>query len=240
MLLPLHDLNPTARPALVTGGIIAACFAVFLWQLQVGLDVSVIVGGMVPDVLAGMNGYDLMRILPDVWGKVDPSENWGWFTVLSHMFMHGGWMHIIFNMYFLWLFGDNVEDALGRGRYLLFYLLCGLSAAIMYAIIDGGAVPMVGASGAISGVMGAYVARFPHAQVRTLLLMGIFTRIILLPAWLLIAFWFGRDVLSWLLIQQAGGGGGGVAHMAHIGGFAAGWILMKSNVLQSRHAGPWG
>ena len=236
MFLPLHDINPTVRPALVTGTLIALCAVVFMfWQLQVGMGASIAVGGMVPYLLAGVGAYDLAVQLPQVWGQYDPSMNLGWATVITHMFMHGGWIHILFNMYFLWMFGDNMEDVLGHGRFLVFYLICGVAAAAAHALIDGSAVPMVGASGAISGVMGGYVALFPAAQVRTLLLMGVFSQIILVPAWLLVAFWFGRDVLSWLVAD-----GSGVAHMAHIGGFVAGWVLVKTRLLDNRKAGPWG
>lgn len=239
MFLPLHDLNPTVRPALVTGCLIGLCFLVFIgWQLQIGINESVAVGGMVPYLLAGMGSYELAQELPQLWGRIDPAYNLGWGTLLTHMFMHGGWMHILFNMWFLWMFGDNMEDILGHLRFVVFYLVCGVAAAFAHALVDGSAVPMVGASGAISGVMGGYVARFPHAQVKVLLLMGIFSQIILVPAWLIVGFWFARDVLSWLMAAQTGGGG--VAHMAHIGGFIAGWVLVKGNFLQSRRAGPWG
>lgn len=148
-----------------------------------------------------------------------------WFTLISHMFMHGGWFHIIGNLWFLSVFGDNVEDAMGRFRFLIFYLLCGLGAAGAQILSSpGSTVPMVGASGAIGGVMGAYAVLFPKAGVHVLIFFGIITRIIL-PAWLMLGYWFLLQLVG--AIPSVAGSGGGVAFWAHIGGFAAGVALIQ-------------
>jgi membrane associated rhomboid family serine protease len=154
---------------------------------------------------------------------------WTWITPLTSMFMHGGWMHIIGNMWFLWVFGDNLEDVMGRGRFIGFYLLCGLAAAVGQMLIDPGSrVPMVGASGAISGVLAGYVRLFPHARVLTLVPIFIFLQFVELPAFLFIFIWFGLQLLQgFASLGQVGTGQGGVAFFAHIGGFVAGLVLVK-------------
>jgi membrane associated rhomboid family serine protease len=141
------------------------------------------------------------------------------------MFMHGSWFHIIGNMWFLWVFGNNVEDSLGRFRYAIFYVLCGLAAAATQALTNpASAIPMVGASGAIGGVMGAYAVRYPHARVLTLILLGIIMRTVWVPAWLMLGYWFLLQFLGGLpaLASEEGG----VAFWAHVGGFVAGVVLL--------------
>jgi len=146
------------------------------------------------------------------------------------MFMHGGWFHIIGNLWFLSVFGDNVEDAMGRVRFIMFYLLCGLAAAGAQMISNpSSAVPMVGASGAIGGVMGAYAMLYPNARVHVLIFFGIITRIVL-PAWIMLGYWFLLQIIG--AIPSVAGSGGGVALWAHIGGFIAGVVLIQ--ILQDR------
>jgi membrane associated rhomboid family serine protease len=144
-------------------------------------------------------------------------------TVLTSMFLHGSWMHLLGNMWFLWLFGNNVEDAMGRMRFLAFYLLCGLGAALAQVLSNpSSVVPMVGASGAISGVMGAYILLFPHARVYTLVPLGFFVTSWALPAWLMLGYWIALQ-----LFGSLGGAESGVAFGAHVGGFVAGLLLIK-------------
>ena len=142
------------------------------------------------------------------------------------MFLHGSWMHLIGNMWFLWIFGNNVEDSMGRGRFVVFYLLTGLVAAFAQVVTNpGSSVPMVGASGAISGVMGGYLVLYPRVRVFALLPLGFLMTSIALPAWVMLVYWLGLQLVSGLL--SAGGEGGGVAFAAHVGGFVAGVVLVK-------------
>jgi membrane associated rhomboid family serine protease len=142
------------------------------------------------------------------------------------MFMHGGWMHLIGNMWFLWLFGNNIEDSMSRPRYVAFYLLCGVAAAMAQVLADPtSAIPMVGASGAISGVMGAYLVLFPRVRVFTLIPLGFYITTLALPAWAMLVYWMLLQFLGGL--GSIGAEGGGVAFWAHMGGFVAGVVLVK-------------
>lgn len=215
--LPLYDDNPS-RPAYVTWMLIAACVAVFLWQS--GLDpqaerLAALQYGMVPGLLFGHTE------LPPQYRAIDP-----WLSPLTSMFMHGGLLHLGGNMLFLWIFGNNVEEALGRLRYLVFYALCGYGAALFQAALDTASlVPMVGASGAIAGVLGAYALLYPKANVRTLVVVIVFFRIVTIPAAAILIGWFLMQTISGL--QSAPhSGGGGVAYFAHVGGFVAGAALI--------------
>jgi membrane associated rhomboid family serine protease len=147
--------------------------------------------------------------------------------VLTSMFLHGSWMHLLGNMWFLWIFGNNVEDSMGRGRFVAFYLLCGLAAALLQVSItpDSG-VPMVGASGAISGVMGGYVVLYPFVRVYVLIFLGFFLTSIALPAWTMVGYWVLIQVLSGL-VALGGSQLGGVAFWAHVGGFFGGVVLVR-------------
>ncbi len=220
VFLPLRDDVPSQRAPLVTWAILAANLAAFAWQLSVGLPRSVLLGGAIP--------YELLTF-QDLWPRdVVPPP----LTLLTSMFLHGGVAHLAGNMLSLWIFGDNVEDAMGRGRFLVFYLLCGAVAAAAQAVataagaasLTGGDVmaalsaPMVGASGAIAGVMAAYLVLFPGARVLTLVL--IFP--LHVPAFIFIGLWFLSQVLAVLE-----GGTPGVAFFAHIGGFLAGLVLLR-------------
>ena len=150
-----------------------------------------------------------------------------YWTVLTSMFMHGGWLHLIGNMVFLWVFGNNIEDVMGHGKFLIFYLLCGVVAAATQTFVSPHSlVPMVGASGAISGVLGAYILLYPNVRVHTLILLPFFITTVALPAWVMLGYWILIQVLSGLgslsEIEK-----GGVAFFAHVGGFIAGLVLVK-------------
>ena len=149
-----------------------------------------------------------------------------WLTILTSMFMHGGWMHIIGNMLYLWIFGDNIEDNFGHVKFLIFYLVCGVAASFAHIIVDPqSVVPSLGASGAIAGVLGAYLIMFPRNRVRTLLPLGFLWTTIELPAVVVLGFWIVIQIFSQYTSSITPGQGGGVAYMAHIGGFAAGVAL---------------
>jgi membrane associated rhomboid family serine protease len=160
-----------------------------------------------------------------------------WYTPLTSMFMHGGWLHIIGNMWFMWIFGNNVEDAMGHVRFALFYVLCGLAAAAAQTFADPDSIiPMVGASGAIGGVMGAYVLLYPRVHVHMLIVLGFYVTTVAVPAVLMLGYWFLVQLLSgW---GSMGVEGGGVAFWAHVGGFVAGAILVlvfRDRELLARH-----
>jgi membrane associated rhomboid family serine protease len=161
----------------------------------------------------------------------------GWYTIVTSMFMHGGWMHLIGNMWFMWIFGDNVENSMGTPRFVMFYLLCGLAAAAVQIVSNpDSAVPMVGASGAIGGVMGAYIVLFPRGHVHMLLFFGLFVTTVAVPAIFMLGYWLILQLLSGVI--SAGGQGGGVAFWAHVGGFIAGMVLIfafRDRRLLARH-----
>jgi membrane associated rhomboid family serine protease len=216
-MIPLRDDNPSELRPVVTIALIAACTLVFLWQLAHGgrgAQAVIYSLGLIPSVLFGINQ------LPEELASVPPT-----LTIFTSMFLHGGWLHLIGNMLYLWIFGDNVEDAMGHVRFFFFYVLCGIAAAFAQAIPDpNSTVPMVGASGAISGVLGAYLLLYPHARVLVLIPIGIFPYTIRLPAGLVLVLWFGMQFLSNVLSPPSAGGG--VAFRAHIGGFVAGMALL--------------
>jgi membrane associated rhomboid family serine protease len=210
-VFPLKDNIPTRSFPLVTIALIAANIGAFLMQLSLGpdgFDHTVKTLGAIPrEVLT-------LRDLPP-YGPVRPP-----FTLLTSMFLHGGIAHIAGNMLFLWIFGNNVEDALGKTRYLFFYLAAGVAAGLTQALLEPrSSLPMVGASGAIAGVLGAYLLLYPHARVLTAVPIFIFIRLVYLPAWLFLIIWFVYQVAYSMLGAQ------GVAWFAHIGGFLAGFAL---------------
>jgi membrane associated rhomboid family serine protease len=210
-MIPLWDDNPTHRTPFVTIGIILACVLIYAWQHSLGPAGGFAIYGysFIPAVLFGE-----AQLPPEV--KVLPA----WATMFSAMFLHGNLAHLGGNMLYLWIFGNNIEDVMGHGRFALFYLLCGLAAAFAQALPDPASeIPMIGASGAISGVLGAYILLFPHARVRVLIL--IFLRTI--PAWLLLGIWIFFQLSSGIGADLAEGG---VAWWAHVGGFAAGMTLV--------------
>ena len=234
-MIPLKDYNPTRRRPVVTVALIALCVLVFLWQISGGghgFQRTVYGLGMIPAVLTGR-----ARLAAGL-EMVDP-----WATLLTSMFLHGGWMHLIGNMLYLWIFGNNVEDRFGHFGFLAFYLASGLAAAAAQILPDPASeTPMVGASGAISGVLGAYLVFFPRARVLVLIPVG-FMFVYTLPAAWLLGFWFLFQILSALATPATAGG---VAWWAHIGGFVFGVvvaILVRERTAaggRSRRPGPWG
>ena len=229
-MIPYHDENDTVRPAVVTLSIIAICALMWLFVQGAGSEVllaeSVCNLGLIPGELtqalqAGMQ-FPIARGLACV---IDPGPQY--LNVLSSMFLHGGWMHLIGNMWFLWLFGNNIEDSMTRPRFIAFYLLCGLGAALAQVLAEpASSVPMVGASGAISGVMGAYLVLYPKARVFTFVPLGFIFTTIALPAWVMLIYWMALQIFGGLA-QSVAEEGGGVAFWAHIGGFVAGVVLIK-------------
>ena len=227
-MFPLRDDNPTLQRSVVTFGIVV--INIIVWIAVQGLGTSPTLAesvcrfGLIPGQLLG-SVPEGTRIALGPHSSYLISSNPHWFSLVSHMFMHGGWFHIIGNMWFLWVFGDNVEDAMGRIRFVFFYLLCGLAAAGAQMLSDpSSAVPMVGASGAIGGVMGAYAILYPGVGVHTLIFLGFFVQRIIIPAWMMLGYWFLLQIVG--ALPSVAGAGGGVAFWAHIGGFAAGVVLV--------------
>ena len=229
-MLPYHDENATQRPAVVTLTLIA--INVLVWLLIQGagatepLAASVCNLGLIPGELTGTvppgAGFPMGEGLVCL---TDPGPQVA--HVFTSMFLHGSWMHLLGNMWFLWLFGNNIEDSMTRPRFLAFYLLSGLSAALLQVIVEpNSTIPMVGASGAISGVMGAYLVLYPRARVYTLVPLGFFITSIGLPAWVMLIYWMALQLLGGLT-RIGASEEGGVAFWAHVGGFVAGVILVK-------------
>lgn len=225
-MFPLKDENPTYHKSLATFTIIG--LNVFSWVVIQGLGlnpylaVSVCKYGLIPGELLEKVHQGAQVSMGGGFACVIGEPNW--LTFITSMFMHGGWFHLIGNMWFLAVFGDNVEDVLGPLKFIFFYILCGLSAAVAQMISNPSSpVPMVGASGAIGGVMGAYALLFPRAPVHMLVFFGFFFTRIVVPAIFMLGYWF--------LLQLLGGfvssGTGGVAFWAHIGGFMAGILVIK-------------
>jgi len=215
LMIPLHDDNPTRITPFVTIGFIIASILVFFWQLSLGTagQHAVYGLGMIPATLLGG------KSLPDELAMIPP-----WMTLFTSMFMHGGWMHLIGNMLYLWIFGNNVEDAMGHTRFIIFYLLSGVVAAMSQALPDTGSViPMIGASGAVSGILGAYLLMYPHARVLVVVPIGIIITTLRVPAVFVLGFWFLMQLIS---SAATSGQQGGVAFGAHIGGFIAGMALI--------------
>ena len=210
-MIPLRDINPTRRFPLVTVVLVVANVLVFLLELLLPsegvLDSFVFTWGLIP--------AELMRLSPLAV-----------VTVFTSMFIHSGFLHLGGNMLYLWIFGDNIEQALGHFRFILFYLLCGIGAALGQVLLDpSSAIPMVGASGAISGVLGAYLLLFPKAEVETLVFLGYFARLVRMPAVVVLGMWILLQLFSGLLSLGAEATGG-VAFFAHIGGFVSGLVLV--------------
>jgi membrane associated rhomboid family serine protease len=213
LAVPLYDDNPTARAPVITYYLIGMCAGAFLWELGHNGRAVLYGYGMIPAELFGLwHPPRAFRVVPP------------WATVLTSMFLHGGWFHLIGNMLFLWIFGNNIEDVLGRARYLCFYLCCGVVAALTQAFsIPTSHVPMVGASGAIAGVLGAYLLLYPNANVHCFVWIVIFFRIVNVPAWILLGLWFMIQLVNGLAKSP---GTPGVAFWAHVGGFVSGVVLI--------------
>lgn len=213
-MIPLRDINPTERFSLVTFTLIVLNCAVFVYELTLGTvdgGTFLVSFGLIPKRL----------FYPEsVMGGTIPAAA----TLFTSMFLHGGWLHVAGNMLYLWIFGNNVEDATGRFRYIIFYLICGLFAAVAHAFVNRSSLtPLIGASGAVSGVLGAYVLLYPRARVVTLVMFGFYLRTVKVPALIVLGFWF---VLQFLNALISGNSGGGVAWYAHIAGFLAGTFLI--------------
>ena len=215
-MIPLKDYIPTSRVPYVTYAVVGACVLVFLWQLSLGSgggQEAVYALGAIPAVIFG----DAQ--LPTEIAMVPPMA-----TVFTSMFLHGGWMHLIGNMLYMWIFANNVEDSMGRLRFIIFYLVCGVAAVLAQALPDvSSEIPMIGASGAISGVLGAYLLLFPRARVLVVIPLGFIMKTFTLPAVAVLGFYF---VLQVVMIAMTPQGGGGVAFAAHLGGFVAGVALI--------------
>lgn len=216
-MIPFKDDNPTEITPFVTVTFIVICVLVFLYEISLPAQASEIFiysYGAIPAVVFG-NAQ-----LPT---ELERLPSYG--TLISSMFLHGGWMHLIGNMLYLWIFGNNIEDVMGHFKFIVFYIVCGVLAALSHAFIDPQSdVPMVGASGAISGILGAYLLLFPHARVLVLIPLGFFSRLMYVPAGLVLGLWFLMQLLSGGM--SFGNQGGGVAFFAHIGGFLAGMLLI--------------
>lgn len=227
-MFPLRDENPTLHQPLAV--IILISLNLLGWALIQGFGAaeplarSLCELGLIPGDLFG--GVPLGTVIPLGEGLGCKLEgNASLLTLVTHMFLHGGWFHLIGNMWFLWVFGDNVEDVMGPVRFTAFYLLCGLAAAAAQIATDpAAAVPMVGASGAIGGVMGAYARLYPHARIQTLIFLGFYVTTVAVPAIGMLGYWFILQVAGGLPKLQ--GAGGGIAFWAHIGGFLAGLALV--------------
>jgi membrane associated rhomboid family serine protease len=215
-MIPLRDDNPSQIRPIVTYLLIGLCVLVFIWQFMLGPEGgqrAVYSLGVIPARLLGHGELDPSLVV------VGP-----WTTVFTSMFMHGGVMHLLGNMLYLWIFGDNVEDSMGHVRFIIFYVLCGAAAVFAQALPDPTSqVPMIGASGAISGVLGGYLLLFPHARVLVAIPLGFVMHMTRLPAMWVLLLWFGLQLLSNILQGEAGAG---VAFRAHIGGFIAGMALV--------------
>lgn len=225
-MIPLRDDNPTRTFPVVTITLIVLNVLAFLYQYSIGLDASAYLFGLIPaelsqhvDVAYGGRGTDL----PPGVGVYN--LNPAWLTIFTSMFMHGSFMHILGNMWYLWIFGNNIEDAMGKGRFIAFYLLSGIAAAGLQIVLGPGSqIPMVGASGAIAGVLGAYLLMYPGSRVLCIIPLVVvwFTRE--LPAWVVLGFWFVLQLLNGLGalgMEQSGG----VAYAAHVGGFIFGLVF---------------
>lgn len=245
-MFPYHDENETQRASFVTYAIIAANVLVWLLVQGAGMGIklawSVCELGLIPGELTG--ALPPGTRFPMGEGLVcltDPGRQLS--HVLTSMFLHGSWFHLLGNMWFLWIFGNNIEDSMGHARFLVFYLACGVAAALLQVFVDPASViPMVGASGAISGVMGAYLVLYPRVRVFAIVPIGIVPLSVALPAWTMLLYWMAMQALGGLFGLFAEERGG-VAFWAHIGGFVAGAVLIKLFVrpadVRAHQAGTW-
>ena len=204
-MIPIGDENPSRIIPFINWGLIIACVAAFIWQTSSGVsffESTLFEFGIVPHKnLSGEARY----------------------SIVTNIFLHGGWSHLLGNMLFLFIFGDNIEDRLGHIRYIIFYLVCGVTASIIWmATALNSPYPAVGASGAISGVLGAYFVLYPRARIKTLMSFGYFIRVTRVPAWVMIGMWFVYQLLLAFIPLNTG-----VAYWAHVGGFVVGWIIAR-------------
>jgi membrane associated rhomboid family serine protease len=233
-MIPIGDEGTPPRRGLpiVNLTLIAINLLMFMYQLSTGLENGPVTLGwsLIPREI--LTGTDIVGNVPVGNFSIDLAEaplGMPYLTLLTSMFMHGGWLHIASNMLFLFIYGDNVEDNMGSIKYLIFYLLCGFGADFAQILLGGGdsVIPNLGASGAIAGVLGAYAVLFPQARIRAFIPFGGFATISRVPALLMIGFWIVTQFISVFFVEeQAAGGGGGVAYWAHIGGFVVGLLLV--------------
>jgi membrane associated rhomboid family serine protease len=216
-MIPIGDTNPTRRFPVINYLLIAANIALFIYELSLGARLDDFIGrwGVRSNEVIALLGGDLRLLGPVL------------LQTLVSMFLHGGWLHVGGNMLFLWVFGDNIEDNFGSLIYLIFYLLCGFGAVLAQALLTPNSpVPAIGASGAISGVLAAYLLLYPGASIKALLFIFIFFTIVRVPAWLMIILWFAIQLLNGIAsLTDAALMSGGVAYGAHVGGFVAGLLL---------------
>jgi membrane associated rhomboid family serine protease len=227
-MFPLRDENPTLRTPVAVMAIIGLNVAA--WALVQGFGEGAMLArslcdwGLIPgELLHTAQPGTLVPLGENLACRLEPRSNL--LSIMTHMFLHGGWFHLIGNLWFLWVFGDNVEDAMGPARFWAFYLLCGLAAAGAQILSNPAtAIPMVGASGAIGGVMGAYARLYPRARILTFIFLGFYATTVAVPAIAMLGYWFFIQLASGIpALQEAGGG---VAFWAHVGGFVAGVILV--------------
>jgi len=229
-VFPYHDENETQRPPYVTMALVATTSLAWLLVQGAGSELplaeSVCNLGLIPGELTlSLEPGTSFPMGEHIACLTDPGSQAS--HLVTSMFLHGSWMHLLGNMWFLWLFGNNIEDSMTRPRFVAFYLLCGLAAAMAQVMADPtSGIPMVGASGAISGVMGAYLVLFPRVRVYTMVPLGFFLHQMALPAWVMLLYWAFLQ-LAGGVISAAGEQRGGVAFWAHIGGFLAGIVLVK-------------
>jgi len=235
-MIPLRDANPTRRTPIVTIGLVVTCLVVFAWEL--GLQVS--------------GGDDALEAFIAAWGVVPAELTAAWTggglltietaTLVTSQFLHGGWLHLLGNLLFLWIFANNIEDDFGRIAFLTFYLGGGAVAALTQVVVDpASTIPMIGASGAIAAVLGGYIVLFPRARITSRVFLGFFYQLIDVPAVVVLGFWFVLQLIDGLASLGFAGTSGGVALFAHIGGFVAGVVtarLLLAVRRRRRGAGP--
>ncbi|MEO9651556.1 MAG: rhomboid family intramembrane serine protease [Roseobacter sp.] len=207
-MFPIRDHNPSGRKPYVTYGLLITNVVVFLSYVAI------------------MNDVRALNAFWQAWAFTPSrlSEFEGYRTLVTYMFLHGGWLHLAGNMLFLWIFGDNIEDVLGHGKFLAFYFACGVIAALsQYSLQTSSDIPIVGASGAVAGIMGGYFLLFPKAKVDILIILIVFFRVLPMPAWIVLAVWIGMQFVGGLLADPDEAG---VAYWAHAGGFIAGILLI--------------
>ena len=219
-MIPLRDANPTRRTPIVTLAIVVACFVAFAYELG----------------RLGSGGMETLDAFVTEWGIVPAELTAAWatgtaltdeaLTLITSQFLHGGWLHLLGNLLFLWIFGNNVEDRLGRVRFLLFYLVGGAVAGLTQVAIDpASTVPTIGASGAIAATLGAYLVLFPRARITSLVFLGFFYQLIDVPAVIVLVFWFLLQLIDGIASLGVTDSDGGVAFFAHIGGFVFGALV---------------
>lgn len=216
-MFPLKDEVPTRSFPIITVAFIGINVLVFLYQLMLDpqtQEMFVYKWAYIP-----VEYTQFTQVYPQL------AIPFG-LSVITSMFMHGNFMHLIGNMLYLWIFGNNVEDVLGKVHFIIFYILAGIAAVALHTALDPNSeVPLIGASGAIAGILGAYLAVYPRAQIKTLIFLGFFIQMVRIPAMILLIFWFVLQFINGL--PSLGSGGGGVAWFAHVGGFAFGWLYFK-------------